>query len=90
MSRTLEYALPGCGVGPTLEYATTKEECSLESKSCIESVAAPTPASTRFHLGPQTPPLRRAKNGPPQMRRLDYKQMHMNAYVSGRKIWSRK
>ena len=28
----------------TLEYATTKEECALESKRCIESVAAPTPA----------------------------------------------
>jgi len=26
----------------TLEYALTKEECTLESKSCIESVAAPT------------------------------------------------
>ena len=25
----------------TLEYATTKEECTLESKSCLESVAAP-------------------------------------------------
>ena len=28
----------------TLECATTKEECTLESKSCVESVAAPTPA----------------------------------------------
>jgi len=27
----------------SIEYAATKEECSLESKSCIESVAAPTP-----------------------------------------------
>ena len=27
----------------TLEYATTQEECTLESKSCLESVAAPTP-----------------------------------------------
>ena len=27
----------------TLEYDTTKEECTLESKSCPESVAAPTP-----------------------------------------------
>src|SRR6218665_1136256 len=52
VGRTLEYVLPGCGysrVRPTrmcrtLEYATTKEECTLESKSCLESVAAPTPA----------------------------------------------
>ena len=28
----------------TLEYATTKEECTLESKGCLESVVAPTPA----------------------------------------------
>jgi|SRR6218665_2539132 len=28
----------------TLEYRTTKEECTLKSKSCLESVAAPTPA----------------------------------------------
>jgi len=28
----------------TLEYATTKEDCTLEFKSCLESVAAPTPA----------------------------------------------
>ena len=28
----------------TLEYATTKEECTLESKSCLESVASPTGA----------------------------------------------
>src|SRR6218665_3818535 len=26
----------------TLEYATTMEECTLESKSCLESVADPT------------------------------------------------
>ena len=31
----------------TLESTTTKEECTLESKSCLESVAAPTPALTR-------------------------------------------
>src|SRR6218665_1677028 len=28
----------------TLKYATTKEECTIEFKSCLESVAAPTPA----------------------------------------------
>jgi len=28
----------------TLEYSTTKEECTPEFKSCLESVAAPTPA----------------------------------------------
>jgi len=40
--RTLEYmyVLPG-----RVEYATTKEECTLESKSYLESVAAHTPAS---------------------------------------------
>src|SRR6218665_2040450 len=27
----------------TLEYATTKEECTLESKSCLESVVATAP-----------------------------------------------
>ena len=42
--RTLEYILPGCGVPRTLEYATTKAECSLESKSRLESVATPLPA----------------------------------------------
>jgi len=26
----------------TLEYDTTKEECTLESKRCLESVSAPT------------------------------------------------
>jgi len=31
----------------TLEYVTTKEEYTLESKSCLESVAAPTPAATQ-------------------------------------------
>src|SRR6218665_3124195 len=31
----------------TLEYATTKEECTLESKSCLESVVAPTPAVSK-------------------------------------------
>ena len=31
----------------TLEYATTKEECTLESKSCLESMAAPTAAYSR-------------------------------------------
>ena len=29
-------------VWSTLEYATSKEDCTLESKSCLESVAAPT------------------------------------------------
>ena len=29
----------------TLEYTTTKDECTLESKSCLEYVVAPTPAS---------------------------------------------
>ena len=37
--RTLEYVL--YPVLCTLEYAPTKEECTLESKSCPESVAAP-------------------------------------------------
>ena len=32
----------------TLEYATTKEECTLESKSCLESVAAPTAAHHKW------------------------------------------
>jgi len=35
----------------TLEYATTKEECTLESKSCLESVAASTPAHLVTPLG---------------------------------------
>jgi len=30
-------------VGRNLESATTKEECTLESKSSLQSVAAPTP-----------------------------------------------
>ena len=34
----------------TLEYATTKEECTLESKSCLESVSAPTPALVRNYV----------------------------------------
>ena len=34
-----------------LEYATTKEECTLEFKSCLESVAAPI-AAPRHVLDP--------------------------------------
>ena len=59
VGRTLEYVLPGSGVGysivrptrvwRTLEYVTTKKYCTLESKSCLESVADPTPtAPTNF------------------------------------------
>src|SRR6218665_521238 len=53
--RTIEnvlYVYPGVAysrerptrVWRTLEYATSKEECALESKSCLECVAAPIPA----------------------------------------------
>src|SRR6218665_526203 len=35
----------------TLEYATSKEECTLESKSCLESVAAPTPGIRTLRTG---------------------------------------
>src|SRR6218665_3003511 len=61
---TIEYALPGCGVlwsrglrptrvWRTLEYATTNEECTLESKSCLESVAAPKPVCRSVCYTPQ-------------------------------------
>ena len=35
----------------TLEYDTTKEECTLESKSCLESGAAPKPAPGIVDIG---------------------------------------
>jgi len=49
MWRTLEYILY-TRVWRTLEHATTKEECTLESKSCLESVAAATPAPNHRYL----------------------------------------
>ena len=59
---------PTC-VWRTLDYATTKEECTLESKSCLESVAAPTPAQnvtvSEFHAeAPQTTANEGLAHGP--------------------------
>src|SRR6218665_3758418 len=44
------YRVRSTKVWRTLEYATTKEECTLESKRCLESVVAPTTDPLNYHL----------------------------------------
>src|SRR6218665_15886 len=61
----------------TLDYATTKEECTLESKSCLESVAAPAPAQnvtvSEFHAeAPQTTANEGLARGPYEAERAGF------------------